>query len=220
MLNAWQIYYDEKSKSNCFPEWKHYKNEKLTEHFENSVIVDLYEKGECKKEEYFGVFSHAFKKKMVLPMRGDIARPATIEKRIDGHDVYSFFSRRRQENIVYQAENYHTGFIALVDKILSETGFLPKTPKKLDCVVLFNYWIAKGDVYEAYIKELLLPAMEILENSPEAYKDARYKKIDDNTKARFIDSWGKPYYPYHPFILERLPSIFIQKHKLNYKHIF
>ena len=52
--------------------------------------------------------------------------------------------------------------------------------------------------------------MEILENSPEAYKDARYKKIDDNTKARFMDSWGKPYYPYHPFILE-MESILLQQ---------
>lgn len=220
MLNLWQIYFDDKSKANCFEDCNLYKNDNLTEHFENSVIVDLYEKGECRKEKYFGVFSHAFKKKIVLSDRGDSASPRTIKDRIEGHDVYSFFRRRRQTNIVYQAENYHRGFINMVDKILAEIGFLPETPRRLDCVILFNYFIARDDVYEAYVKELLIPAMEVLENMPEAYNDAIYKKTNQETKEKFKKAWGKPWYPYHPFILERLPSIFVQKHKLNYKQIF
>ena len=60
MLNIWQIHFDQQTKSNCFHEWNHYDNsDKLTEFFENSVIVDLYNKGEIDRSDYFGVFSHA-----------------------------------------------------------------------------------------------------------------------------------------------------------------
>jgi len=60
-LNIWQVYFDENTKKACDPAWNHYDNSyRLTEFFENSVIVDLVNRGEHLKG-YFGVFSHDVK---------------------------------------------------------------------------------------------------------------------------------------------------------------
>ncbi len=222
MLNIWQVYYNQQTKANCFKDWHLYNNDTLTEHFENSVIVDLYHKGEVTKDEYFGLFSHKVKQKILFKEDGMILSPESLKTVISGSkaDVYSFFKRRKQQNIVYQAENYHKGFIDLVDTIMDETGFMPKTPTRLKNIVLFNHFVARSEIYQQYIEELLIPAMGILEKCEAAYNDAKYKKIDQETRTKFLNAFGVPYYPYHPFILERLPSIFFEKYKYNFKQIF
>ena len=224
MLNIWQIHFDQQTKRNCYPEWNHYDNsEKLTEHFENSVIVDLYNKGEIDKADYFGVFSHDCKKDLVFKEDGLVFDPQNLEKVVVASpevDFFSFQKRRQQKNIVLQAENYHPGFVDMINTILKETGFLDKLPKFLNHIVLFNYFVAKKDIYKQYVEELLIPAMKVLEEMPAAYNDARYKRVDEVTQERFIKAFGRPYWVYHPFLLERLPSIFLQKYKLNVKQIF
>jgi hypothetical protein len=224
LSNIWQVYFDELSKKNCYPEWKHYDNsKKLTEHFENSVIVDLIDSQEHKKADYFGVFSHDIRKDMPFKEDGLAFSPETLEKVIvDNPDVevFSFQKRRQNKNIVTQAEHYHPGFVKIINTILDETGFLTGLPLNLDYIILFNYFVAKSAIYEQYVEELLKPAMKVLEGIPDAYKSAGYKKLNTATLGRFVEAFGKPHYPYHPFILERLPSIFMQKYKYNFKHIF
>lgn len=236
MLNIWQVYFNDIGKKNCYPEFNHYDNsKKLTEHFENSVIVDLIDKEEHKKTEYFGVFSHDIRKDMPFKENGLPFSPENLETVIQQNqdiDVFAFQKRRKQKNIVLQAENYHKGFVEIVKKILRETGFLDDWPGRgkwkdskdlpptLDYIILFNYFIARGAVYERYVNELLRPAMKILEGIPEAYNNATYKKLNTQEIGRFTQAFGKPYYPFHPFVLERLPSIFMQKYKYNFKHVF
>ena len=222
--NIWQVYFDENSKKNCSPEWNHYDNsKKLTEHFENSVIVDLIECKEHEKADYFGVFSHDILKDLPFRENGLPFTPQNLEKVIGENldiDVFAFQKRRQNKNIVKQAEHYHPGFLKMVKNILIKTGFLSDVPERIDKIILFNYFVAKGAVYERYVNELLRPAMKILEGMPEAYLNAGYKKLNTATIGRFTEAFGKPHYPYHPFILERLPSLFMQKYNYNFKHIF
>jgi len=225
LLNIWQIYFDERSRKNCYPEFNHYDNSKtLTKFFENSVIVDLIYRQEHKKAKYFGVFSHDIRKDLVFKNKDTGAQftPNELKRAIenDQHiEVFGFQRRRKQENIILQAENYHPGFIKMMEKILKETGFC-EMPHKIDHIILFNYFIATADVYQAYVTELLLPAMQVLETMPEAMERTNYRKLDTATIGRFSEAFGKPYYPYHPFLLERLPSVFMQKYKPSFKHIF
>lgn len=224
MLNIWQIYYSERTRKNCYSEYSLYDNtDKLTEHFENSVIVELIEKGEHLKGEYFGVFSHDIGSDIVFREDGMAFNPHNLEKVVKANtevDVFSFQKRRNQKNIVFQAENYHKGFLEIMKNVLSETGFLSELPRRLDKIILFNYWVARSEVYASYVEELLAPAMKVLEQIPEAYQDAKYKTVEAETKERFRRAFGKPWYPYHPFILERLPSIFMQERDYSFKHIF
>ena len=237
-LTAYQIHFNERSKANCFPEsdwWKHYDNsDKLTEYFENSVIVDLISKGDHVGSDYFGVFSH------------DVAGHIHFAEMLDGRklrfspdalrdivmaypgvDVFSFQKRRKNQNIVLQAENYHPGFVGYMTDILRNTGFMDSVPSQLDHIILFNHFVAKSDIYEQYVKELLMPAMDVMKYMAGLWEDSGYIKhhvhgkiMPDNWQDHFQKSFGVPYYPYHAFLCERLPSIFCQKHKLNVKQIF
>lgn len=230
-LRVFQIYFGEKSQKNCYPEWIHYDNSKgLTEYFENSVIVQLISEGAHLGAKYFGVVSHDFYasakfKEWVTTDKKLSFSPQNLETVITNHypgiDVFSFQKRRQNPNIVFQAERYHPGFIKAMDYILKETGFIDGIPNKLNHVILFNHFIARSEIYERYVKELLIPAMEVMKGMPELWNDAKYKNvITPEVKDRFMKSFGKPFYPLHPFICERLPSIFMEKYKYSFRHIF
>ena len=191
MVNIWQIYFDEASRRNCDPAWNHYDNsQKLTEHFENSVIVDLIRRGEHLKSDYFGVFSHDIRIK--FKEDGMIFNPANLKYVIGKYpdiDFFGFEKRRQQRNIMNQAEHYHPGIVEMAKNVLEEIGFGP-IPNKLDKIVLFNYFVARGEVYERYVNDMLIPAMSALERMPEAYGNAGYKNPDDATKARFVKAFS------------------------------
>lgn len=224
MVNIWQIYFDKESRSNCFKDWNLYNNEdKLTEFFENSVIVDLINKGEHLKGNYFGVFSHDIKKDLVFKEGNKVFNPSNLKDVVHENsniDVFAFQKKRSNPNIIFQAEQYHSGFIKIVETILKETNYLPSIPKKLPQIVLFNYFIARSNIYEQYVKELLIPAMEVLKTIPESYNNAKYKRVDQKTAQRFTQAFGKPYYTYHAFICERLMSLFLYKNDYSFKQIF
>ena len=238
-MRFYQIHFNPESKSNCFPEseyWKHYDNSnQLTEYFENSPIVDLIKKDTHKGCDYFGVFSHDASRHIHFAeqLGNDKLRfaPDTLKQVIEACpevDVFAFEKRRKNDNIIVQAERYHAGFVRIIEMIIKEIGFMDKVPAKVDHIILFNHFVAQSQIYEAYVKEVLIPAMEVMDCMPELWADSGYIKTDNvhgkvmpkNWRQHFKQAFGVPYYPYHPFICERLPSLFVQKHKLNFKHIF
>lgn len=230
MLKIYQIYFDDKSKASCSPEWNHYDNsEKLTEYFENDVIVNLINKDAHKDADYFGVFSHDIKREMVFKETvGETNKFAFSPNALDqivklykDVEVFGFQKRRKNPNIITQAERYHPGFVKAIERILSITGFMDSIPPKLNNVILFNHFIMKSEIYEQYVRELLQPAMGVMRTMPELFDNAKYiKNTTQETKDRFMKAFGKDYYPYHPFICERLPSLFMEKYKYNFRHIF
>jgi hypothetical protein len=223
-VNVWQVYFDEVSKANCYPEYNHYDNsERLTELFENEVIISLVQMGEHLKAKYFGVWSHDIKDEFIFKENGQRFSPEYLEEllKISDYPVIGFQKRRKNPNIIIQAEHYHPGFVAIMQKVLNITGYLPKIPDRVNNILLFNHFLMRGELYERYVNELLIPAVNALKEIPEAFNDAKYsRKRAPETEARFIKAFGKPYYPFHPFILERLPSLFLQKNKLTVKHLF
>ncbi len=229
MINIWQVYFDEASQKTCDPAWNHYDNStKLNEFFENQVIADLIEKGEHRKDEYFAVFSHdTVKTNIHFKEEGLIFSAQNLEKIIEKNQdiaVFSFCKRRENENIVLQAERYHKGFVDMMKKILDHCGL--ELPHKLTKIVLFNLMVCKGEFWTAYYNDLLKPAMEILKEMPEAYEDSRYaligrRDLNDGRGERFMKGFGKAYYPFHPFLCERLASIYLQLHpEYSFKQIF
>lgn len=219
----YQIYFDEESKKNCSEGWTPFFNENLTEFFENQVIVDLY-----KGQEQFAVFSHDIEMpfKHWIGNEKLIFNPSNLERVLNEYpamEVFSFQGRRQQKNIVTQAERYHKGILKMFEKVLDYANFGP-LPDDLPQICLFNYQIGNKRFWDMYLKELLIPAMEILKDMPEAYENSGYdrigRKMNPEKTKRFQKAFGLDWYPYHPFICERLPSIFLRKHKFNFKHIF
>lgn len=231
ILTVYQIYFDEKSKINCFDEWGHYDNsEKLTAFFENTVILDLIDQGKHKQSDYFAVFSHDIRKeihfKEWLNNNTKLTfNPQSLEFIVKsyGYDVYAFEKRRQNKNIIFQAERYHPGFIDIINEILRETKFMDGVPNELSRTTLHNHFIMRSEIYQRYVDELLRPAMKIMESIPAVWQDAKYiRKLPLSTQERFEQAFGKRYYPYHPFVCERLPSLFLEKYKKEYsfRHIF
>ena len=221
-VNIYQVHFDSASRHNCYPEFLKYNNSgRLNQYFENQVIVDLIKAGAHKDSAYFGVWSHDIKNELVFKEDGKTFTPDYFCELVIRHkcDVYGLQKRRKNPNIVRQAEQYHPGFVAMMTKILDMVGY-GELPHRLDYIILFNHFVMRSEIYEQYVTELLKPAMEALQAIPEAWNEARYKRMDEATKQRFMAAYGKPYYPYHPFLLERLPSIFMQKHKFSFKHLF
>jgi len=222
----YQVYFDEATKKACNPAWKHYDNsKKLNEFFENQVIADLINKGEHLKDDYFAVFSHDVMESVNFKEDGLRFSPKALEAVINKNrvDVFSFQKRRQNENISTQAGHYHPGFNDIMKKVLDYCGL--ELPPKLDKIILFNLMVCRGEFWEAYFKDILAPAMEILKDIPEAYEDSNYhnliRKKEGGWADRFKKAFGKDYYPYHPFICERLASIYLQLNpQWTFKHIF
>lgn len=220
-LRIFQIYYSQETKAHCFKRgwWHPYDNTgKLTPFFENTVIANLIKAKAHRGAEYFGVFSHDIAKEIVFKENGQRLNPESLRECMEsGHDVYSFQKRRQQTNIILQAERYHPGFVEYTERILHKIGYA--IPQKLDKIILFNHFIMRSNLYERYVKEMLLPAMKVMATMEELDEDAGYKRKD--RRPDFGDQLGYEHYPYHPFICERLPSVWMAYNKdLTFKHIF
>lgn len=225
-LKVYQIFFDQVSKGKLDPNWLPYDNTgKLTKFFENSVIADLIKTGKHKNCDYFAVFSASVKDKVYFREEGLHFSDPALKKILGDNrhvDVFSFFKRRKQENIIFQAGNYHPGFVEKMEFILGELDI--KLPNKLDKVVLFNMMVMRPKIWAHYCRELLFPAMKIMESMPELDQDSRYHhlgKKKDYMREEFTKAFGYSHYPFHPFICERLPSVFFQMHpEYTFKHIF
>lgn len=84
-----------------------------------------------------------------------------------------------------------------------------------DTMFFCNYWVAKPHVLKMYQK-FIHKAVEILEEDPDVHEDACYK-TGTLSKERLVEITGKPHYTYHPFVLERLPCLFVKVNNLKYK---
>jgi hypothetical protein len=217
-----QIYYDEKSKEACYPEFEHYHNEVCTPFFENDVIIKLINEGRHKGSEYFGVFSGHFKNK-IIP-RDRVITPKYIEENLDT-DVVSFFRKHKNKNVVDKAEIFHPGFKRALQNILKVIRFDVDLDENTRFTVYQNHFVARSDIYEQYVKELLEPAVNEMRNESNKelqniiWQDSNYHKrntMSDKLKKEL----GVPYYPYHTFICERLFSLFLNKYSLiTCKHL-
>jgi len=219
-LNIYQIYYNEVSKSNCYSFTNHYLNENCTIYFENKVISDLVADKKHIDSEYFGVFSHAFKDKM-LRFRNH------TKEQFEGlcrGDVLSFFGNFKQKSVFAQAESYHKGFglafkLMLKDAIGIEFNTCPHS-----IYIMQNHFVAKSEVYQDYVETMLNPCIKALENKENeqlqqiiwsplqkyTYERQRFKQNPDLEKQLGID-----FYPMHPFLLERLPSLYCTLHRIK-----
>lgn len=222
-IEIYQVYFDDHTKKNCDTGWILYNNEdRLNEFFENQVIADIIETGI--EGDYFGVFSHDVKDSVSFKHEGMYFSPQSLRRAIDGSvQVYGFHGRRKQENIVRQANNFHPGFTEKMERILQSLGM--RLPNKLEKIVLFNLVVASKEFWEAYYYDMLQPAMTIMKDMPELYEDSGYdglgRPMTATKKARFKKAFGLEHYPFHPFLCERFMSIYLQLNpQWTFKHIF
>ncbi len=222
MTTVYQIYFDESQRAGL--DYIPYRNDDCTVYFESAVMRRLVETGAHRTSDYFGVVSYQLRQKIegtreswrhnegIANVSARDFTPEAFERELrrETPDAMSFV-RHAPHDPVTLADRFHPGFSRHFQRILAMIGYQWQ-PAAFAHVFYFNYFVARAEVYERYVRELLAPAMDLMDRMPELMQDSRYPfPLPEPLRARF----GIPYYPYHPFLCERLFSYFAQVHGLR-----
>jgi hypothetical protein len=223
-LRIFQIYFHESQRAQL--DYVPYFNSAsdCTVYFESSVIKRLVESGAHAGSDYFGVVSHQLREKLRYTAdawrnNGEIANtsvraftPEDFEQELRSRspDAMSF-QRHVPHDPITLADRFHPNFSHHFRRVMSAIGY-GWTPTPFATVFYFNYFVAKADVYERYVREMLAPAMSVMDHMPELMGNSHYPNpLPEPLRASF----GVPFYPYHPFLCERLFSYFAHLHGLK-----
>lgn len=218
MVEFYQIFYDDKQLERLFPFAIPYKNQELTPFFENSVIKELVPQSKADK---IAVCSW----KLADKMRTNIPpyRQLTEELLESDFDVLSFTKNSPGHGMLTIADTWHPTFTDILRKILNRVGFA--LPKEVKYPVYQNAFCARTQIYRRYVNEMLIPAMEVMENEEHIKKicwiDSGYYRLRNVPEfaARVKQFLGTDYCPMHPFILERLFSVWLDNKKFKIEFI-
>jgi hypothetical protein len=226
-MKVFQIYFDQSQIDKLEPGFIPYFNEKCTVYFENQVIRELIEKGEHLNRAYFGVVSYNMRDKHfamrmrwnnIHGIRNESDREFSFEDFCDvismeEPEAMSFQTHAPHDPIAF-ANRVHPGFLVFWTHILEEIGYKWE-PTVYENVFYCNYFVAKRNVYDKYVREMLIPAMEVMKEIPELMQRCLYPRVpSDRLKADL----GIDHYPWHPFILERLFTFYAHIHNLKCSH--
>jgi len=87
--------------------------------------------------------------------------------------------------------------------------------------IYFNYFVTRPEIYEMYVKEMLEPFINITSTDSDLVslmnQDSGYRQpLEDWRKEWLMKQFGLPYYPYYPFITERLINTWLLRERKNY----
>lgn len=224
-LKIYQIYFNESQKDAL--SYEPYFNSSCTEFFENSAMRDLIEDGKHLDGRYFGVFPPGVSEKINWINKRhhhhlanadqskliDVSSQHLTKKSIIKADVISFTCQIIADPIT-EIEWMHKNLGVYFKEIMSKIGYDWK-PTIFQHVIYSNLFIAKSQVYERFVKEMLAPAMDVMMEMPELFQHSGYPKT---LSKELQDKFNCEHYPYHSFLCERMISYFIHIHNLNCKH--
>lgn len=230
-MKVFQIYFHERHRPLLEAEYLPIYNYAPTKYFESQVIADLIEAGQHKGSDYFGVVSYKLREKIGIMKNNwrdhpNIANHSTQEftpeefKRqlYDKMPDAMSFQCHQGHDIVLKAQEFHPKFMQLWTYIMNRIGF-PWKPTIIANVFYCNFFIAKSEIYEAYVKEMLLPAMDLMDRmttSSGIWDDSGYRntQLPPEVQKRL----GVKYWPYHPFLCERMFSWYAHLNGLKCLH--
>lgn len=214
-----QIIYKEEQRSECYPFARVHFNEKLTIFFENEVICGAVQSSTRDK---IGVCSWKLKQKQ----RWNLGRPREITQEVleSDYEVLSFTKNSSHHQMLFAANRWHPGFKKTL-AVISEKARIP-IPSEVMQPIYQNAFMATRQIYQAYVREYLIPMMWVIVNDPEAHMlatvDSNYHELaksDAAPRELLNEKLGMNYYPLAPFLLERLFSIFCHNNKINVSYI-
>lgn len=214
-----QIYWKDEQLKELFPFADAYLNEGLTPFFENTVISEVVN---ASKADKIAVCSWSLRQKMT--MRIPPRRELTAEVLQEDFDVMSFTKNSPDHDMLGALEVWHPGSKEILHRLFEKLGYrlLPK-PK---FPIYQNAFCARAEVYKAYVQEFLNPAMDLMATDDELrgllFRNSGYNRTTLNQPvdmARIRKYLGLPWYPLHPFILERCFSIWIDNRNLKITYL-
>lgn len=215
-----QIYYNENQRNNIKEGFIPYKNETATIFLESQLMKDCFLQGIHKGSDLFGLCSW----KMQQKFRKKISNFSEIQQKINheysNYDIFTLNLKTHAyvdirtphltKNIHISA---HKALLRFCD-ILIEHGVIERFPGaylKKNMFIYCNYFLAKPSIFEDFVKNLLIPSIDLMTNDEKAKKIALSDADYDCYKPpkNFIEDTGLNYYPMAPFILERMINIYV-----------
>ena len=174
--------------------------------------------------DYYGVVSYALRDKIGYTKEWHIKNianhsnlkfsPTNFHEVLDQSkpDVLSF-ARHPAHDPVQVAERFHRGFTAHFTNIMKKIGY-DYRPTVFQNNFYWNFFVAKPEIYERYVSEMLAPAMDVMEGMPELLTNAGYQKLPPAAAQKL----NLKHYPFHTFLCERMFSYFAHINRLKCAH--
>lgn len=133
-------------------------------------------------------------------------------------DVHVFMYRG--DPLLKTATRWHPRFEHVWTPVMDALGY-PRSLSVSDVIPSFyaNYWACRPSWMWRYIQEFarFKNVLETHGTIQEAlWSDSRYSVRGEHVagmdETRCVQTWGVPYYPYHPFVCERYPCLFFWAH--------
>ena len=156
--------------------------------------------------EYIGHVAYSYTGKI---------RPFSFENLVDTFKEYDVIAlyHAPHHNIYEFAETWHPGFKKIWSMLIFKLGLGDYESYGVPPAFYCNYWIMRSSIFHKY-REFVNKAMDILDTDSElvelCYQDSGYKgTMYFLNQETLLQIAGKPYYTFHPFILERLVCFWV-----------
>jgi hypothetical protein len=139
-----------------------------------------------------------------------------LAKKYSNYDVIPF-NNVYSTSLLINSEYFHPSFINIWEQILLLLNYDIADILSLKIPVFYNnYWMAKPEWVLKYI-EFYKNVVHIMENNMKIkyllYQNSNYKGKLLEYPGILIKICGRPYYTFHPFIIERIVCFFFWVHK-------
>jgi hypothetical protein len=129
---------------------------------------------------------------------------------------------RSDKSYMHLAMEYHGDtFKTIWDWLISELGYNPVNIHYGSIHIYCNMWVLSRDTFNIFLP-IAKKAVKLLDNAPPSidkllFMDSTYD--GRLSKDKLIELCGVPYYPYHPFIMERLICFVCDRYNWNVQTI-
>jgi hypothetical protein len=222
-LQFYQTYYEDWHLPHLYSFATPYKNEILTDFFENTVIETLVPKCEA---EFISVCSWRLKRKRQdgwvpmlckFPGYDDLSEEKILR---EDFDIAVLTPKSSSHRMLFMAEQWHKESWTEAFKIFKQ--FLPfRVPEEVKTPIYENHFIARKQLYHEYVSTILSPALHFMRGHDCFFSDSGYAQkkerdaSDPGAVERYRNKTGRQDWPIAPFILERLFSMWIDDKKLK-----
>lgn len=219
-VDLYQIYYDRTQSQELYNFSKPVFSAGLTPYFENQFIAALVPQSQA---DYISVCSWRLRKKRAGAshyLGGFNNDEFTLEKIQEAmpFDVAVLTPHSPSHQPLAMAVNWHGK--SWCDALQAFKPFLSNfgpVPDELRHSIYENHFIARREVYQDYVQNWLVPAIEFIGENSVFFADSNYtQKKRDNEEIQRVHRLLKANdWPILPFILERLFAFYINDKNLN-----
>jgi hypothetical protein len=199
-----QIWYKQEHLNKLYPFAVPYENKGLTIFFENDPISKIVMSSTSEKT---AVCSWKLHQKM---RRGHNLTQEVLDS---DYQVLSFTRNSDRHQMLAMSAQWHKDFIPAIDILWQKLGF--KRPHEAKYPFYQNAFSAKTDIYQDYVSNFLIPAMNLITTDPELnsimLKPSGYGRLSRDSDLKSVKAkLGMDDYPLCPFVLERCAPLFFQ----------